>query len=148
MKKYPKLDKDEFKKLIESTLKEYDLYSESAVKLLMGTCAQESLFGQYRKQITGPAISVFQIEPATFDWLRDKYKKRFPKISNIQFKDLEFDDKAAIIFCRLRYLADPHPLPNADNIRGLAGVWKRVYNTFLGKGTVEEFLSNYERFCV
>src|SRR5574343_241218 len=132
MKKYPQLNKDEFKNLIESTLREYDLYSESAVNLLLGTCAQESLFGQYRKQIVGPAISVFQIEPATFDWLRDKYKKRFPKISNIQFKDLEFNDKAAIIFCRLRYLADSHALPGADNIRGLAGVWKRIYNTFLG----------------
>lgn len=144
--KYVPLDRNKLKTLIESVLKEYNLYSESAVNLILGTCAQESLFGQYRRQIKGPAISIYQIEPATFNWLKDKYRRKYPKLDKISFIDLEFDDRAATIFCRLRYLADKHPLPAANNLHGLAQTYKRVYNTFLGKATIDDFIQNYRRF--
>ena len=35
-------------------------------------------------------------------------------------------------------------LPDADNVAELAHYWKLYYNTPEGKGTVEEFIKNYE----
>ena len=144
--KYKPFTTQALSQIIYDALHSLDLYSESALKLLLGTCAQESHFGTYRKQIHGPAVGIFQMEPNTFNWLKDKYKAKFPSINDYEINDLEFNDKAAAIFCRLRYLADPHPLPPADNLNAIATYWKRVYNTYLGSGTVQEFLDNYRRF--
>ena len=48
--------------------------------------------------------------------------------------------------CRLKYRRDPEPLPEPDDIEGLGKTWKRVYNTHLGKGKVDEFVSNYYKY--
>lgn len=51
---------DNIKNLITETLTELGLYSDDARDLLLGTCAQESAFGKYRKQLGGgPALGIF-----------------------------------------------------------------------------------------
>jgi len=60
----------QFKTLIERVLSELDpdLASPVAVKLLLGTAAQESRFGTFLHQLGGgPAKGAFQMEPATFE---------------------------------------------------------------------------------
>lgn len=151
------MDKKQLKDLIESTLKDVDLYSEDATNLIMGTIAQESAFGTYIRQLyNGPAIGIVQMEPATHDWLKSNYlaikpnlvKKIIKSCGIICFKTeyLEYNLKYAIIFCRLRYLVVKEPLPN--NLHGYAKYWKKYYNTELGKGTVDEFISNYKKFVL
>jgi hypothetical protein len=104
--------------------------------------------GTYLRQIHGPAMGCMQIEPATFEWLKTKYYNRFwRQIEPITFPELEWNLKASIVMARLRYLADPEPLPPAEDIAGLAKVWKRVYNTPLGAGTVDEFVRNHHTYC-
>ena len=54
-------NKTQIEDLVERVLKEVDLYSESAVNLILGTIAQESRFGTYLKQVgSGIAKGVIQ----------------------------------------------------------------------------------------
>jgi len=136
-------NKEQFKDLIERTLKEFNLYSESATQLLLGTAAQESQFGTYLRQITkhfNPdvhAMGVFQIEKNTFNWLRETYiKKDIQNLSDFlkskEHKELEYNLRLSIIIARLRYYIVPEALPNAEDIEGLANYWKKYYNTVKG----------------
>jgi len=137
------LDKKQFEDLIKRILIEYDLYNKSAVNLLLGTAAQESKFGTYIRQINGPALGIFQMEKPTFDWLKNIYGSKYP-IG--EFDELEYNLKQAILLARLRYRIVPKPLPDADDIEGLAKYWKEYYNTPLGKGKIEQFINNYKKY--
>lgn len=137
---------DLIRRVITAELNE-EMCTDTAVHLLLGTAAQESLFGTYMRQVRGPAMGAFQIEPATFDWLKGKYKKTYPILSNVDVGDLEWDLALAIIFARLRYRAVPSALP-IDEVYALAAYWKQYYNTPLGAGTIEEFVNNYKRFVL
>lgn len=137
---------EDIEDLIKRTLREYNLYSDSAVNLLLGTLAQESGFGKYLKQLGGgPALSGFQIERPTFNWLKHAYMNKY-NLQEVEFEELEWNLKLAILFCRLRYFVVPSPLPAADDIKGLAEYWKNYYNTYLGKGKIEEFIANYKKY--
>ena len=149
-------DKNQFRELIEDVLREADLYSESAVELLMLTCAVESNFGTYIEQITGPALGVFQMEPNTHNDIWDnylKYKTELAYSVDRQSIDclsagLRTNLAYAIIMARVHYLRVPVPLPEADDVEGLADYWKRYYNTRLGKGTREKAITKYKEYCV
>ena len=145
-------NKEQFRELIEDVLREADLYSPSAVELLMLTCAVESNFGTYIKQIKGPALGVFQMEPTTHSdiWVnylnhKAKYRNAF---EGYGLKKLKEDLRYAILMARIHYLRYPTPLPEADDIEGLAEYWKRFYNTRLGKGTVKKAIQKYKEYCV
>lgn len=145
--------------VIIPTLKYLDLYSESAANLLLGTAAQESHMGTYLKQVNGPALGIYQIEPATHEdvlknflyYRPELYKKVGALCSAADF----YGDRRQDLICNLRYATAiarciyarfQEKLPEADDVEGLAKYWKRYYNTEKGKGTVEEFKVNYEKF--
>ena len=151
------LDKVQFRELIETALRRLNMYNESAVNLLLGTAAQESRFGTYLKQLGGgPAMGIFQMEPATEKdcWdnylsYRDNIVKRITDLSGITGPNpeaLQWNLYYSIAMCRVRYYRVPTPLPNADDIAGLAAYWKQNYNTPAGAGTVNEFIQNYNRY--
>lgn len=143
------LNKTQFQSLIERTLQDFDpaLLSPQAVNLLLGTAAQESAFGTYIQQLgSGPALGIFQMEPATFAWLKKKFRWKYRELFFRKFEELEWDLRLAIIMARLRYRVDKEPLPSAIDIGDMAAYWKRVYNTFKGKGTMAEFVENYEKY--
>lgn len=76
--------------------------------------------------------------------LADEFGMRGPDREKLK-NDIEY----SIVMARLKYRRSPLVLPNsASNIEGLARVWKKVYNTDLGKGTVEKFVSKYKKYCV
>jgi len=148
--------------IIEPTLKKMDMYSESAVNLLLGTCAQESLMGKYVRQLGGgPAIGIYQMEPMTADDIMYRYlplhkdiEKKFidaamPYIlapRHHAISSIIFDVRLATALCRLKYWMDPEPLPESDDVEGLAKTYKRVYNTHLGAATTDEFVAHYRRY--
>lgn len=144
------------KYIIEPTLKTLDLHSDAAVNLLLGTLAQESRMGHYIHQVNGPALGIFQMEPATHDDLLLNYISYRPDLkekieiasqsNRFCSKDLIFNLRYAAAMCRVHYLRVPHKLPKADDIEGLATYWKQYYNTRLGRGSVEEFIENYRRY--
>jgi len=140
------MEKEALIKLITDTLTKIGLFSEAALNLLLGTCAQESAFGKYRSQLgSGIAQGIYQMEKPTFDWLKEVYEKKFD-LQNVQFTDLTNDDEMATIFCRLRYYVVPAPLPDANDIPALAAYYKKWYNTPAGAATVEQFIANYNRY--
>lgn len=123
--------------------------SESAVELLLGTCAAESDFGEFRRQVGGgPARGIFQMEPETFYWVRNYCRHDAPILEGRDVADLETDDELAIVAARARYRVIPVALPAAENIEGLALYWKFGYNTISGAGTIAKFLDKYKLYVI
>ena len=138
------MTRGELTEIIHEALEPLKLYSDRVLPLLLGTCAVESSFGRWRVQLGGgPARGIYQMEPATFRWLRTKYGKRYPSVSEYSFADQQNDDHQATVMARLRYLAVPEQLPDACDLIGQAAYWKRHYNTYLGAGTVEKYMKAY-----
>lgn len=146
--------------IIVPTLKSMDMFSDAAVNLLLGTAAHESHMGTYLKQVSsGPALGIYQMEPATHDDIHANYLSYRPAIENKLFdfigsypeqltKHLQGNLFYATAMARLHYRRVKEPLPKADDLQGLAEYWKDHYNTHAGKGTVKQFIKDYERFCV
>ena len=146
--------------LITDVLMYLDLYSEDAVELLMLTAAQESHCGTYIKQVRGPALGIFQCEPATAQDIYDNYLTFKPDLESLidsvslldQTASEQFDLKANLVYqiamARIHYLRISEKLPSKDNIKAMAQYWKKYYNTYKGKGTVEEAIFNYKKYAI
>jgi len=154
-------DKAQFRQLIRETLEETGMYSDAAVELLMLTAAVESNLGTYLRQTKGPAIGVFQMEPATYQdiyesWFRSRPAEFRDKVERFVEKHvgsersavtMGYNLKYAILMARLHYFRVKTPLPS-NNTTLLAEYWKRFFNTPLGKGTVEKAVEKYRRYCI
>lgn len=130
-------------------------YSENAVNLILGTIAQESAFGKYRRQLgNGPALGIIQMEPATFrdivkNYLRYHHEiadkiKALARVNEFNAIDLLNNDRLAVSMCRVHYLRCKGAIP--ATVKAQAKYWKIGYNTVLGKGTEEEFIKNYAKY--
>jgi hypothetical protein len=114
--------------------------SEAAVNLVTGTALAES-GACYLKQLgAGPALGIYQMEPATAEdiwqrWLMaDAQADVRPvmaamltpgvSVENALVWDLRF----ATAMCRLRYRPAAPPLPDAGNAAALAGYHAQFYN--------------------
>lgn len=148
-------DPKQFRSIVRSILEEFKLWTPVAEELLLGTCAKESLFGMYFEQVGGgPALGPFQMEPATFRYLRLRFALRFPSIVTRDPGELRTDLRLAILFARLKYLSIPAKLPDLENpdrptdadVLRLGVYWDRYYNGNPNHGTPEEFLRAYRRF--
>lgn len=130
--------------------------THTAVLLLAGTAAQESLFGHYLHQLGGgPALGFFGIEPATERSLWAHYISRKPAygqgiesvcgITGPNKSALELDIRYQILLARIFYLSIPEPLPEPTP-EMLGSYWKTYWNTVYGAGNVIQFVRNYRRF--
>ena len=144
--------KNDIKDIIDWTLKYLEMYSEDASTLIYRTGMAETKYNHLKQMGNGPAIGFFQCEPNTMEDImknyvsyRDGLKQ---KIYYLGYNDdnpemtLMSNIALQVAFCRIKYRRDRHPIPSKDKIKEQAEYWKRVYNTRLGKGTVEHFLSN------
>ena len=143
-------------------------YSEAAVELLMMTCAHESHLGTYIKQVNGPALGIYQMEPATHTDIWNNFLKYKNSVSeammNLAFyvhysiAEHPFEDEVhpdelvsnlsyATAMARVHYYRDSQPLPDVSDIKGLAKYAKRVYNTHEGKASWKNYFTSYERYC-
>ena len=153
--------------IVMPTLVAMDMWSPAAENLLMGTAMQESRCGEYLVQIRGPALGIFQMEPATAEDIIFRYLQERPQLLR-QFEtawrsldsrpvnwhsvklgqvcdEIAYNLRFATAIARIRYWMVPDPLPDFDDIAGLAAYWKAHYNTPLGRGTEAEFIHNYHR---
>ena len=136
------------KRIIESTLKKVDLYSQEAASLIYETGMAESRYVALEQSGGGPALGFFQCEPATLHDCIDNYIKYRPELqeslSSLGFlaDDPEYSLQTYIAvqvyFCRIKYRRDKEPIPKT--LKGRAEYWKKVYNTEGGKGTVEHYM--------
>jgi transposase InsO family protein len=150
--------------VIQPALRTLNLYSQDAQELLLGTAIHESACGKYLHQLGGPALGIFQVEPAThMDIWRNYLRYRHTlatRIDALASKGLRFTDgtpndeqlaanllySAAI--ARIVYLRVTEPLPSAQDVDAMARYWKQHYNTPLGAGTPEQFSSSYRKYVV
>lgn len=134
------------KYIIRPALEPHGLWSRDSEELLMLTAAQESRLGHWIHQLgDGPALSPWQIEPTTFDWLH----RVFPQyLSGRSSDELVYDLRLGALVARVRYLVDSEPLPTHTDIEGMAKAWKRVFNTQAGKGKWEEAMAAYTKYVV
>ena len=117
--------------------------NQNAVELLMETCAVESDFMTYNKQINGPALGIFQMEPDTLHDIRENYIKYRPELHEFLEGNL-LDIEYAIIMARIHYMRVSTSIPSTRLLR--AKYWKKHYNTHLGKGTVDKYMEKAQRY--
>lgn len=132
---------------IEKALSRFDLpNSEAAVRLLLMICAHESGGFTYCKQRGGPALGLFQMEPATFAHVIDYLKRsgRFPAVRHLPVERLVIDPEYAAAIARVYLWSFPEPLPDADDLEGLATYAKKYWNTPAGKATAEKYLNDFK----
>ena len=144
--------------VIKPVLEKMGASSEAAQELLLGTALQESLFLQYRRQIGGgPAVSYFQMEPATHNDIWDNYLKYRQELAAMaisflssesadKISELENNDEYATAMARIHYMRVPAALPKAGDVSAQANYWKQYYNTPLGKGKPHEYIEKWQHY--
>ena len=153
----PSLNPDALRALIKSTLAPLGLYSPAAEELLMATCAQESALGLYRRQQGGgPALGIFQMEPATFQDIFSNYLAYKPALLTDvgalattqppRPVELVTNDAFAVLMARVHYLRAPGALPDPASLEALWAYYKQYYNTPGGAATQSEFFANYRKY--
>lgn len=127
--------------VIRPVLKDMGHYSQAAENLLVMIAAHESKMGTYLKQIDGPALGIYQMEPTTARWLDDGYDYR-------SAQRLEDDLTANLLYqtalARVFFTRFEEPLPHEKDLQGLAAYAKKYWNTRAGKATPEDYLDAYE----
>lgn len=144
--------------VIRPVLEQLGSKNSAAEQLLLGTALQESLFLKYRVQMGGgPALSYFQIEPATHNDIWENYLKYREslalKVANFlsspdadKLDELENNDRYAAALARVHYMRVPEKLPMQDDTVGQANYWKQYFNTSLGKGKPSEYIEKWEKY--
>ena len=148
------MHKQQFRTLvIEPVLKEMGMYSEEAVRLLLMIMAHESRQGYYIKQTVGPAVGVYQMEPATHDDIRqflmrkllidkvDYYRMRGAYLTAAQ--EMAGNMYYATAMARAFFLRFPEALPKGSDAE-LAAYAKKRWNTSAGKATADDYLKAYQ----
>lgn len=143
--------------IIRPCLEKLQKWSQEAEELLVLTCAQESRGGTFVKQVGGPALGIYQMEPMTHDDLWSSYLPHHPNLSyNIlnylgysrmpSPDTLVFNLGYATMMTRVFYLRVPEVIPSARDIPELAKYWNVHYNCNPDKGTDEEAIIAYNKF--
>ena len=143
--------------IVRATLGILDLpNAQIAEDLLVGTALAESKL-QFLQQIGGgPALGLYQIEPATHDDLWDNYlHNREPLNYRVrgllaprpsQLDQLVTNLAYATAIARLIYWRRPEPLPELGDVVDTAAYWKAHFNTEKGAGEENHFIETYERY--
>lgn len=115
--------------------------SEAAVELLLGTAMKESELCYLKQGLyqaddgRARAIGLWQMEPATYTGLALRFADN-PSVGPViaprgvrPAMDMAWDLRFACQMARLKYWTIPHPLPEADDVEGLADYWGKFYST-------------------
>lgn len=143
--------------IIRPSLKVTGLGGRSAETLLLGTALAESGLDTLQQFGGGPALSFFQIEPATYKWIvrylsgRKDLRERILSACFIEVfpepECLTWNIRLATLIARMVYWTKPEPLPHYADPVGMAEYWKEHYNTEKGRGTTEHFLREWRRYA-
>lgn len=151
--------------IVRPVLTALSLWSQEAEELIMGTAAAESRGGTYLKQLSGPALGCFQMEPSTHD---DIWQHYFPHQTILVSKLIDYcrirecmarDSKGLIkppadimiyhltyscAMARVLYHRRSPVVPK--DLEGQAAFFKKYYNTEAGKATESEYIKSYLSF--
>lgn len=143
--------------VIRPTLEKLGLYSPAAANLLLGTALTESTIGSATHLVQkggGPARGIYQVEPATHNDIYDNFLAYRPELRHgvksllplgwDMHEQLVTNLAYATAIARIKYLRAKPALPASDDLEALGGYWKQHYNTAVGAGTVEHWMSQVE----
>ena len=133
------------------------MYSKAAEELMVLTCAAESDGGTYFKQVKGPALGIYMMEPATHE---DVWNTVLSRRIDVLYKILAAGKFAfkpaadllttnplyATYLARVYYSRFKEPLPDADDVKGLAAYYKKYWATEASKASVSSAVEKYNRF--
>ena len=149
-------------------------YAGAVARLLFGTAAQESGL-RWERQRTPRFLSEvggfgkFQVETGSIGdsiALCGRKRELCRRASEFLFNDpnapadavlqiplpvwlwglrMDDNDVPAVLFARLHYLRVAEAIP--DGLEAQARYWKRFYNTVAGKGTPEQYMASWRRYC-
>lgn len=153
-------------RVIRPVLIQAGLYAPWAERLVLGTALVESGLTWLAQTPRGPALGVYQMEPATHDDIWKNYLAYKPRLNAAARRwsaassvpgmtrpdaaELVGNLNYATVMCRLHYLraAGRYVTPSIDSPVAMARVWKLTYNTPLGAGREEHFVRRLEAFPV
>ena len=136
--------------VIRPTLAVLDMGGEAAESQILGTALAESGGTALRQRGGGPALGLWQMEPATHDDIWKNYIGYRPELKDAVITTAHLDygqADAEVMAWNLRYacaMARVHyrrvsaAIPAAPEDQAL--YWKRYYNTPAGKGTVAHYM--------
>ena len=149
--------KKDIKKIINLTLQKTGLYTPEAAKLVFLTGLVETGYKKIFQYGTGPARSFWQVEPKTatdnynnYIAYRDALKLKIKATTGLIIHPdilthhesewyLTTNLAFAIINCRIVYYRKKSKIPTT--LHAMAEYWKKHYNTYQGKGTIDKFLA-------
>jgi hypothetical protein len=141
-------------KIIKPTCDRLGLNGPGVEELLLGTAAQESNCGEHLVQLHGPALGVWQMEPATHDDLWLNYITFRTDLRALMMGYLVTSLPRADQMCgnlyyacamaRLQYKRHNDPIPAPTDYQGQGALYKLRYNG-PGAATVAEYVANAKR---
>lgn len=143
--------------IIKPVLNMLQMYSDDAVELLVFTCAVESDGGTYVKQIQGPALGIFQMEPKTYTDIWQNYirsRSNLTQLMGLHFDAYRMPDPERMIYdlrfatamARLHYRRSSLLLPNRKDVDAIWNYYKQIYNTPAGKADKGIAIKKYQAF--
>lgn len=145
--------------IIRPSLKAINLYSVDAEELLIATMAQETLGGQYIKQLKGPALGIYQMEPSTYNDIWSQHINnngnltlRSEIISYCNFHlqpaadEMISNLKLSTIMARIFYSRITIALPDHTIIDDIWAYYKKHWNTEDGDAKKYDFIRNYQLY--
>jgi len=154
------IKRNHLRTIIEISLQELgESYAEeNAVELLMMTAAHETLLGHYLYQDDGDreiedhlALGIYGMEKRTHDDVQRVVisdSDRFDFVPFDNARRLIFDLKYATQMCRIHFTRFIDPIPNKDDVLGLASYYKEFWNTKAGKAKLSDVIYNYKRLVL
>lgn len=143
--------------IVQPALRDLLLLSHDAEELMVFTCAVESLGGSFLHQVNGPALGIYQMEPASYTDLWQNYIKNRTGMFMIMLSNFDahnmppverliYDLRFATAITRLYYARLPQPLPSCKDENAIWEYYKTFYNTVSGAAQKESSLRKYHDF--
>jgi len=128
---------------------------ENAKKLLLETAAAETGMGEAVDKSWWVGIGLMQFDKIGFDDVKQRTSELYKEkvlacfgvdIDRVEHTDLRWSPLLSVIFARLKYRLVPSAIPST--LDGRAAYWKKWYNSELGAGTVEHYISAAHEYRV
>jgi len=122
---------------------------DNARALLLETASAETLLGEAVDSSFNSGMGIFQFDKIGFDDVKARtstanankvYHCFGIDIKKVDYTDLRYSPLLGAIFCRLKYILVPKPIPS--DIQSRANYWKIYYNSVLGAGTPEHYVNS------
>lgn len=127
--------------------------NKTAYNLLLETAGAETIRGTFYDSTKYAGMGLTQFDRKPFSDTHNRTSKNIKiKVFNcfgihldyLEWEDLRYNPLLAMLYTRLKYRLIAEEIPN--NIEDRAKYWKKFYNSELGKGTIEHYLSANKQF--